>query len=162
MSPQILIKQAMPGDAALVLRFIKGLAEYEKLSNKVVATEANIHESLFGEFANAEAVFAYQNSEAVGCAIFCQHYSTYSGRCSLYLEDIFVLPDRRGGGIGRKLMEYGAKLAKSRGYLRMEWSVLDWNESAIGFYENLGARRLDGWSIYQLEGPELEQLVPPE
>ena len=73
-----------------------------------------------------------------------------------------MLPDRRGGGIGRKLMEYGAKLAKSRGYLRMEWSVLDWNESAIGFYENLGARRLDGWSTYQLEGRELEQLVPPE
>ena len=160
MSTEISIKQAMPGDASLVLQFIRGLAEYEKLSDKVVATEDNIDESLFGESANAEAVFAYEGSEAVGCAIFCQHYSTYSGRSSLYLEDIFVLPDKRGSGVGRELMSYGAKLARTRGYPRMEWSVLDWNEPAIGFYENLGARRLDGWSIYQLTGEALDQLGP--
>ena len=160
MSSDINIKQAKPGDAYLVLQFVMGLAEYEKLSDQVVATEDNINESLFGESANAEAVFAYQGSEAVGCAIFCQHYSTYSGRSSLYLEDIFVLPDKRGSGVGRELMTYGAKLARTRGYPRMEWSVLDWNEPAIGFYENLGARRLDGWSIYQLTGEALDQLGP--
>ena len=162
MSTEISIEPALPGDASLVLQFIKGLAEYENLSDKVVATEANIHESLFGENANAEAVFAYQGSEAVGCAIFCQHYSTYSGRSSLYLEDIFVIPDKRGSGVGRELMTFGAKLARSRGYLRMEWSVLDWNEPAIGFYENLGARRLNGWSIYQLTGEALERLGPAD
>ena len=160
MSSDITIKQAKPGDAYLVLQFVMGLAEHEKLSDQVVATEDNINESLFGESANAEAVFAYQGSEAVGCAIFCQHYSTYSGRSSLYLEDIFVLPDKRGSGVGRELMTYGAKLARTRGYPRMEWSVLDWNEPAIGFYENLGARRLDGWSIYQLTGEALDQLRP--
>ena len=160
MSIDINIKQAKPGDAYLVLQFVMGLAEYENLSDQVVATEDNINESLFGESANAEAVFAYEGSDAVGCAIFCQHYSTYSGRSSLYLEDIFVLPDKRGSGVGRDLMTYGAKLARTRGYPRMEWSVLDWNEPAIGFYENLGARRLDGWSIYQLTGKALDQLGP--
>lgn len=157
---KVRIEPAKPGDAALVLRFIKGLAEYEKLSDEVVATEANIDESLFGADANAEAVFAYHGSEAIGCAIFCQHYSTYSGRSSLYLEDIFVLPEWRGSGAGRQLMAYGASLAQARGYPRMEWSVLDWNEPAIGFYENLGAERLEGWSIYRLTGDALKRLGP--
>lgn len=159
---KITVQPAKPGDAALVLQFIKGLAEYEKLSGEVVATEANIHESLFGPDANAEAVFAYHETEAVGCAIFCQHYSTYSGRSSLYLEDIFVLPEWRAHGVGRALMAYGAGLARSRGYPRMEWSVLDWNEPAIGFYENLGAERLEGWHIYRLSGEALKRLGPPE
>ncbi len=159
---KITVQPAKPGDAALVLQFIKGLADYEKMSGEVVATEANIHESLFGPDANAEAVFAYHESEAVGCAIFCQHYSTYSGRSSLYLEDIFVLPEWRAHGVGRVLMAYGAGLAQSRGYPRMEWSVLDWNEPAIGFYENLGAERLEGWHIYRLSGEALKRLGPPE
>jgi len=162
MSDDISIKQAVPGDAALVLQFIRGLAEYEKLTDELVATENNIHESLFGADANAEAVFAYQGSKPVGCAIFTQHYSTYSGRSSLYLEDIFVLPDKRGSGIGKELMVYGAKLAQSRGYPRMEWSVLDWNDPAIGFYENLGAKRLEGWHIYRLTGEALERLGSAE
>jgi GNAT superfamily N-acetyltransferase len=159
---EIRIEPAKPGDAALVLQFIKGLAEYEKLSDEVVATESNIDESLFGADANAEAVFAYHGTEAVGCAIFCQHYSTYSGRSSLYLEDIFVLSEWRGSGAGRELMAYGAGLAQTRGYPRMEWSVLDWNEPAIGFYENLGAERLEGWSIYRLTGDALKRLGPTD
>ena len=156
----ITVQPATPSDAALVLRFIKGLAEYEKVSDEVVATEANIRESLFGPNANAEAVFAYHGNEAVGFAVFCQHYSTYSGRSSLYLEDIFVLPEWRSHGVGRELMAYGAGLAQSRGYPRMEWSVLDWNAPAIGFYKNLGAERLEGWSIYRLSGEDLERLNP--
>ena len=155
---KIRIEPAKPGDAALVLQFIKGLADYERLSDEVVATEANIRESLFGSKANAEAYFAFHENEAVGCAVFCQHYSTYSGRSSLYLEDIFVLPDWRSHGIGRELMAYGSGLAQERGYPRMEWSVLDWNEPAIGFYENLGAERVEGWYTYRLSGEALKGL----
>ena len=157
---EIKIQPAKEDDAALVLQFIKGLAEYENLSDDVVATEENIRESLFGPNANAEAVFAYHGSEAVGCAVFCQHYSTYSGRSSLYLEDIFVLPGWRSHGVGRELMAYGSGLAQERGYPRMEWSVLDWNAPAIGFYENLGAQRVEGWLTYRLSGEALERLGP--
>ena len=157
---KIRIEPAKPGDAGLVLQFIKGLADYERLSDDVVATEDNIHESLFGSNANAEAYFAFYENEAVACAVFCQHYSTYSGRSSLYLEDIFVLSEWRAHGVGRELMAYGAGLAQARGYTRMEWSVLDWNEQAIGFYENLGAERLEGWYIYRLSGDALKRLNP--
>ena len=157
---KIRIEPAKPGDAGLVLQFIKGLADYEMLSDDVVATEDNIRESLFGSNANAEAYFAFHENKAVACAVFCQHYSTYSGRSSLYLEDIFVLPEWRAHGVGRELMAYGAGLAQDRGYPRMEWSVLDWNEQAIGFYENLGAERLEGWYIYRLSGDALKRLNP--
>ncbi len=158
---QIRVEPATPGDVALVLRFIKGLAEYEGLSDDVVATEQDLQESLFGARPSAEAIFAYHDAEPVGFAVFCQHYSTFTGRPSLYLEDIFVLPEWRGRGVGRELMVYGGGLAKARGYPRMEWSVLDWNEPAIGFYKNLGARRVDGWSTYRLSGEALERLGPP-
>lgn len=157
---QIRIEAATPDDISLVLKFIKGLAEYERLTDAVVATEQNLRESLFGSQSNAEAVFAYHGSEPVGLAVLCQHYSTYSGRNSLYLEDIFVLPEWRGNGVGRELMAYAAGLAKERGYPRMEWSVLDWNESAIGFYKNLGAQKVDGWLTYRLSGEALERLGP--
>jgi len=157
---KIRIEPAKPGDAGLVLQFIKGLADYERLSDDVVATEDNIHESLFGSNANAEAYFAFYENEAVACAVFCQHYSTYSGRSSLYLEDIFVLSEWRAHGVGRELMAYGAGLAQARGYTRMEWSVLDWNEQAITFYEKLGAERLEGWYIYRLSGDALKRLNP--
>ena len=156
----IRIEPATPGDVALVLRFIKGLAEHEGLADAVVATEQDLQESLFGPHPSAEAVIAYHEAEPVGFAVFCQHYSTFTGRPSLYLEDIFVLPEWRGRGVGRELMVYGGGLAKARGYPRMEWSVLDWNEPAISFYENLGARRVDGWSTYRLSSEALERLGP--
>jgi GNAT superfamily N-acetyltransferase len=162
MSSNIRIQAATPEDVALVLQFIKGLAEYEKLTAEVVATEENLRESLFGPDANAEAFFAFHGDEPVGFAVFCQHYSTYSGRSSLYLEDIFVLPEWRGHGVGRELMAYGSGLARSRGYPRMEWSVLDWNEAAIGFYQNLGAERVEGWYTYRLSGEALKRLAPPD
>ncbi|MCI0902460.1 MAG: GNAT family N-acetyltransferase [Chloroflexi bacterium] len=165
MASQVRIEPATPEDVALVLQFIKGLAEYEGLSDAVVATEADLRESLFGPAPSAEAVFAYHvngSSEPVGFAVFCQHYSTFTGRPSLYLEDIFVLPEWRGHGVGRELMVYGAGLAQARGYPRMEWSVLDWNEPAIRFYKNLGAERVDGWSTYRLSGEALERLGPAD
>ena len=155
------IRAATSNDVSLVLQFVKGLSEYERLSDELVATEENMYDSLFGPDANAEAVFAcYGNGDRkeVGCAVFTQHYSTYSGRSSLYLEDLFVLPEWRRYGVGRSLMAYGAKLARSRDYLRMEWSVLDWNDPAIGFYESLGAVRIKGWLTYRLSGEALERL----
>ncbi|MBC8279460.1 MAG: GNAT family N-acetyltransferase [Chloroflexi bacterium] len=161
----ISIRAATPDDVGLVLQFIRGLAEYEKLADELVASEANMHDSLFGPNANAEAVFACHgdgDSKEVGCAVFTQHYSTYSGRSSLYLEDVFVLPEWRSYGVGRELMAYGAGLAQSRGYPRMEWSVLDWNEPAIGFYENLGAERVTGWYTYRLSGEALKRLNPSD
>ncbi|MDA0263249.1 MAG: GNAT family N-acetyltransferase [Chloroflexi bacterium] len=155
------IRQATRGDAALVLRFIKGLAEYEGLTADVVATEDDLLETMFGPQPSAESVFAYHDDEPVGFAVFCQHYSTFTGRPTLYLEDIFVLPEWRGSGVGQELMAYGAGLARERGYPRMDWSVLDWNEPAIGFYENLGAERVEGWYIYRLTGEALKRLEPP-
>jgi len=155
------IEPATSGDVALVLDFIKGLAEYEGLADEVVATEQDIRESLFGTQPTAEAVIAYHDAEPIGFAVFCLHYSTFTGRPSLYLDAIFVLPRWRGSGAGRELMVYGAGLAQARGYPRMEWSVLDWNEPAIGFYKNLGAERVEGWSTYRLSGDALDRLVPP-
>ena len=161
------IEPATPGDVALALRFIKGLAEYEGLADDVVATEQDLQESLFGPRPNAEAVFAFHGDgkddegTAAGFAGFCQHYSTFTGRPNLYLEDIFLLPEWRGRGVGRKLMAYGAGLAKIRGCPRLEWSVMDWNMPAIGFYENLGAHRVEGWSTYRLSGEALKRLGPP-
>ena len=161
MASEIRIQAATPDDVAMVLRFIKGLAEYEGLSHEVVATEDDLRESLFGPNPHAEAVFAYHESEPVGFAVFCQRYSTYLGRPVLYLEDIFVLPESRGGGVGRELMAYGARLAKKWDFPMMIWSVLDWNEPAIGFYKNLGAERVEGWSTYRLSGEALKRLGPP-
>ena len=160
--PEIHIEPATPNDVALVLQFIKGLAEYEGLADDVVATEHDLQESLFGPHPSAEAVIAYHEAEPVGFAVFCQHYSTFLGRPFLYLEDIFVLPEWRGSGVGRELMVYGGGLAKARGYPMLSWSVLDWNESAIGFYKNLGAKRVNGWSTYRLSGEALERLSPPD
>ena len=162
MVSKIRIQPATPDDVALVLRFIKGLADYEGLSNQVVATEDDLLKSLFGPDPDAEAVFAYHNTEAVGFAVFCRRYSTYQGSPVLYLEDIFVLPEWRGHGVGREIMAYGAGLAKARGYPMMTWTVLDWNEPAIGFYENLGARRAEGWLTYQISGEALDRLAPPD
>ena len=157
----IRIEPATPDDVALILRFIKGLAEYEGLADEVVATEEDLGKFLFGSQPAAEAVIAYQGAEPVGFAVFSQRYSTFLGRPILYLEDIFVLPEWRGSGVGRELMIYGGGLAKARGYPRMSWSVLDWNESAIGFYKNLGAQQAEGWSTYWISSEALERLGPP-
>ncbi len=161
MASEIRIRPATSNDVALVLRFIKGLAEYEGLSNEVVATEADLRKSLFGPKPDAEAVFAYKDAEPVGFAVFCQRYSTYLGRPVLYLEDIFVLPEWRGSGVGRELMAYGAGLAKERDFPMMIWSVLDWNEPSIAFYRALGARAMDEWTVQRVDGKELARLAAP-
>ena len=153
------IKPATEGDVGLVLDFIKGLAEYERMADEVVATEDDLTESLFGPRAVAEAVIGYSGDEPAGFALFFHHYSTFTGRPSLYLEDIFVLPQWRGHGLGRKLMSYLAKTALARKCRRLEWSVLDWNQPAIGFYKGLGASTVDGWTTYRLSGEDLEKLA---
>ena len=149
---------ATEGDIPTILRFVKGLAEYEGLAHEVVATEENLRESMFGPRASVEAVIAYSATEPVGFAVFFHNYSTFLGRSGLYLEDLFVLPEWRGRGLGRILMGYVARIAVARDCGRLEWSVLDWNEPAIGFYQALGARPMDEWTTYSLTGEALEQL----
>jgi GNAT superfamily N-acetyltransferase len=146
-------------DVALLLRLIEALADYERLSGEVVATEAMLRHALFGPRPSAEAVLAYVGPDAVGFAAWFYNYSTFVGRPGLYLEDIFVQPEWRGRGIGRALLRHLARLAVARGCGRMEWAVLDWNEPAIRFYRSLGAQAMDGWTVYRLTGAALKQLA---
>jgi len=153
------IEPATERDIPVILSLIKGLAEYEKLSHEVVATEAGLRESLFGARPGAEAVIAYAGTEPVGFAVFFHNYSTFLGRPGLYLEDLFVLPQWRGRGLGRQLLTYVAHVAVTRGCGRLEWAALNWNESAIRFYLGLGAEPMNQWTIYRLTGDGLKQLA---
>jgi len=146
-------------DVPLLLRLIKALAEYERLSGEVVATEALLREALFGAKPSAEAALAFVGADAVGFAVWFYNFSTFVGRPGLYLEDIFVLPEYRGRGVGRALIGHLARLAVARGCGRMEWAVLDWNEPAIRFYRQIGAQPMDGWTVYRLTGNALKNLA---
>ena len=157
-SSEFRIEAATESDVPLILTFIKGLAQYEGLAHEVVATEENLRESLFGPRASAEVVIAYSGTEPVGFAVFFHNYSTFLGRSGLYLEDLFVLPEWRARGVGRRLLGYVANIAVSRDCGRLEWSVLNWNEPAIRFYRALGARPMDEWTVYRLDGEALERL----
>jgi GNAT superfamily N-acetyltransferase len=150
------IRAATSADVPLILNLIRGLAEYEKLSHEVEATEEKLRATLFGSRPAAECVIASAESgEPAGFALFFTNYSTFLARPGLYLEDLFVLPEFRGRGMGKALLTHLAALANARDYGRMEWSVLDWNETAIAFYESFGARRLREWQICRLTGPAL-------
>lgn len=153
------IREAVPGDEALILRFIRGLAEYERLAHECIATEADLTRSLFGPRPEAEVLLAYADGEPAGFALFFHSYSTFLARKGLYLEDLFVLPEQRGRGIGLALLRALARFAVERECGRLEWSVLDWNESAIGFYEKLGARAMDEWTVYRLTDDALRRLA---
>ena len=155
-STEFRIEPAGQSDIPLILTFIKGLAEYEGLA--AVATEEDLVEAFFGPRASAEAVIAYSDTEPVGFAVFFHTYSTFLGRPGLYLEDLFVLPEWRGRGAGRRLLSYVANVAVARHCGRLEWSVLDWNAPAIKFYRGLGARPEDEWTVYRLTGDALERL----
>ena len=142
-----------------IAELIRGLAEYEKLAHEVVMTEELLSANLFGERAYAETVLAEEpGGRAVGFALFFHNFSTFLGRPGIYLEDLFVLPSERGKGIGRALLAHLARLAVERGCGRLEWSVLDWNRPAIGFYESLGARPNSEWTVYRLTGEALARL----
>lgn len=156
---ELRIERATARDVPLVLSLIKALAEYERLADEAVATEAGLRESLFGPQARAEVAIAHAGEEPVGFAVWFHNYSTFLGRAGLYLEDLFVLPQWRGRGIGRQLLAYVARVAVARRCGRMEWSVLDWNEPAIRFYRRMGARAMDEWTVYRLTGEALTQLA---
>src|SRR5271154_6029832 len=153
------IRSATEGDTALILRFIKKLADYEKLSHEVQATEAGLRETLFGKRAYAETLLAYWSGEPVGFALFFHNFSTFLGQPGIYLEDLFVDPEHRGKGIGKALLVALARLAVERGCGRVEWAVLDWNEPSIDFYRSLGAGAKDEWTTYRLTGDALAKLA---
>jgi len=153
------IREAIEGDVAAILELIRGLAEYERLADRVTATEEKIRETLFGARPVAEALLAEVGEEAVGLAIFFTNYSTFLAKPGIYLEDLFVKPHARGQGIGKALLKKIAQLAVERECGRVEWSVLDWNEPSIQFYESLGAVAMKEWTVYRLTGESLARLA---
>ena len=153
------IRRATPLDVTIILTFIHELATYEKLADQVVATEDDLHVALFGERPVIEAVIATKDDEPVGYALFFPTFSTFLGKPGMYLEDIYVRPAARGLGIGRKLLEHLARITVQRGWGRLEWSVLDWNEPSIAFYKKLGATPMDEWTVFRLTGEALETLA---
>lgn len=153
------IRPATPADVPTVMRFVRELAEYERESDKVVATEASLTEALFGERPAAEAVIAETGGAAIGFALFFHNFSTWVGQSGLYLEDLYVVPEARGSGAGRALLAHLAALAVERGCGRFEWAVLDWNAPAIGFYRALGAVSQDEWTVYRMTGDALAALA---
>jgi GNAT superfamily N-acetyltransferase len=155
------IRPAGPGDVALILEFIRGLAAYEKLLHEVEATEEKLRATLFpadGKPA-AECVLAFADDAPAGFALFFTNYSTFLAKPGIHLEDLFVKPELRGRGIGKALLLHVAKLANARNCGRMEWTVLDWNEPAIAVYESLGAKRLREWQICRLTGETLARYA---
>lgn len=153
-----MIRQATPHDVPLIAELIRDLAEYEKLSQDVVFSEAKLKEHLFGPRPYAEVIIAEQDGVGVGFALFFHNFSTFLGQPGIYLEDLFVKPEYRGQGHGKQLFAELARLAVKRGCGRLEWAVLDWNNPAIGFYESLGARPNDEWTVYRLTGDALKSL----
>jgi GNAT superfamily N-acetyltransferase len=152
------VRPATSVDVPLVLSLISELAEYEQLAHEAVGTEADLHDSLFGPRPGAEVVIAEWNGEIAGYALFFHNYSTFLCKRGLYLEDLFVRPAFRGRGIGKQLLSHLAKIAVERSCARFEWAVLDWNESAIGFYNSLGAVPMTDWRVMRLTGEALHRL----
>lgn len=159
MSAQISLRLATEQDIPTILRFINGLAEYEKLADQVVATEQKLRETLFGEKRYAEVIIAEYQQQQAGFALFFHNYSTFLAKPGIYLEDLFVLPEFRGKGLGKQLLSYLAQLAVERNCGRLEWSVLDWNQPAIDFYQAQGATLLNDWRINRVTGTELIELA---
>lgn len=157
--PDFTIRRATEDDVPVILRMIKGLAEYEKLAHDVVATEEGLREALFGPRPYAEVVIGVVEAEPVGFALFFHNFSTFRGAPGLYLEDLFVEPRWRGRGYGKRLLVHLAALAVERGCQRFEWSVLDWNEPAIEFYRRAGAELLGDWRICRVTGDALRTLA---
>ena len=153
------IAPANESDVPIILSFIRKLAEYEKLSHLVVASEADVREHVFGANPVAEVLLAYWDQEPVGFALYFRNFSTFLGQPGIYLEDLFVDPSHRGKGIGKALLARLAQIAAERGYGRLEWAVLDWNTPSIEFYRSLGAVPLDEWTAYRLTGAALDRLA---
>ena len=158
MSENFLIKPATVEDISLILSFIRELADYEKLLDEVVATEEILCETLFGDKAHAKVIIGYLNNLPVSFALYFHNFSTFLGRPGIYLEDLFVKESARGKSIGQKMLAYLAHLAKERKCGRLEWWVLDWNETAIGFYKRLGAKAMDEWTVFRVADKALDEL----
>lgn len=157
---EIIIRKATPGDVISIKSCIEALAEYEQLSHEVSVTEIQLHESLF-ERMEANCILAFQREKPVGFAIYFYNYSTFLGKKGLYLEDLFVFPDYRGLGIGKKLLLSLVNVAQQENCGRMEWSVLDWNTPAIEFYKRLGAEAMNGWTTFRLTSEAIKRLASP-
>jgi GNAT superfamily N-acetyltransferase len=149
---------ATKNDIPLILALIKELAEYERLAHEVEATEEVLAETLFGARPSAEVILAFYDEQPVGYALYFHSFSTFLGRPGIYLEDLFVRPALRGKGIGKALLATLARVAAEKNCGRLEWAVLNWNESAIGFYKSLGARPMDSWTVYRMTGEPLARL----
>ena len=156
--PELTFRFAVERDCALILQFIRDLAEYEKMSDQVVATEALLREWIF-EKKKAEVLFACEDGHEVGFALFFHNFSTFLGRAGIYLEDLFVLPEHRGKGYGKAILKQLAKITVERGCGRLEWACLDWNRPSIDFYLSLGAAPMDEWTTYRLTGVTLQKLA---
>ena len=157
--PDIRIVPATERDVPVILELIRGLAEYERLSHILEASEDRLRRTLFGDRPAAEVLLAYDGEECAGFALFFQNYSTFLGKPGLYLEDVFVKPHARRRGIGMALLKCLAEIARERDYGRMEWSVLDWNEPAIRFYQKLGATLMQEWRLFRMTGEAIAQLA---
>lgn len=161
-SASIAIRFATVDDVPLILSFIRGLADYEKLLDAVKATEDMLRDTLFGAKPAAEVLIAEDGGTPVGFALFFENYSTFLAQRGIYLEDLFVIPEARGRGVGRFLLQHLASLALERDCGRLEWAVLDWNAPAIGFYKRMGAVMMDDWTVNRLSGPALERMARGE
>lgn len=156
--PTPTIRPAELKDAALILQFVIDLAVYEKAEDEVVATVGDIKASIFSDEHNTDAIICELDGKPIGFAVYFFNYSTWQGKHGLYLEDLYVSPEHRGSGAGKALLKHLAKLALSKSCGRFEWSVLDWNEPAIQFYQSIGAKPKDGWTGYRLSGEALESF----
>lgn len=153
------IRPARVEDVAIILQLIRDLATYERAPHEVIATEKQLVDVLFGGRPVAEVLLAFEEESPVGFAVYFYNFSTWLGRPGLYLEDLFVKPEKRGKGYGRALLVELAKIARDRGCGRMEWAVLDWNESAIKFYRSLGAQPMHEWTVFRLTRKEIARLA---
>jgi GNAT superfamily N-acetyltransferase len=154
-----MIRPARPADVAALRRLVGELAEYERSADQVLMTEDDLRRSLFGDQPAVFAHVAEHDGAVAGFALWFVNYSTWTGRHGIYLEDLYVSPELRGHGYGRALLTELARICVERGYGRLEWSVLDWNEPAIGFYESLGAVAMDEWTVHRMTGPALHALA---
>ncbi len=157
--PDLVVRPATIDDVPLIHRLIAGLAAYERLAHEMIATEIDLAESLFGERPGAEVIIAELGNAPAGFALFFHNYSTFLGQRGIWLEDLFVLPEFRGHGVGRALLARLASLTIERRCGRLEWWVLDWNEPAIGFYRSLGASPMADWTTFRLTGEALSRLA---
>lgn len=154
-----MIRPATPADVAVILRFVRDLAAFEREPDAVEATEPMLHDALFGTAPAAEAVIAEDDTGPLGFALFFHNFSTWAGRRGIYLEDLYVTPEARGRGVGGALLRHIAALAVARGCARFEWSVLDWNVDAIAFYRAMGAVGMDEWTVQRVSGAALRRLA---